>query len=317
MVFTLCRDGVNPVSTAQQIAQEIKNRIRTEIGDYISCSVGIAPNKLLAKLASEMKKPDGLTTIYPNSVTPDTSDDSYSITEALDCSELQDMCGLGRRTYKKLLLLNIHSFKELRECSQHFLKTHFGKHQGSTLHAMARGIGSTTINHIDEKSPPKSMGHAITLQKDTTDLLYCKAVLLKLSLRISKRMRNKKVAGRTIHTYIRFNDFSGTGGRTTLKQKTNNGHTLAYLAQDLLCEHAFHNKKLPYKPIRLLSVTVSNLSHENQQISLIETDENRTKAHTAMHEINQKFGDNTVEPLSTLNLEDMPPDVNGFSKRNE
>ena len=317
-ITNLRRDGVNPVSTGIKIAQEIKQRIRKEIGAYISCSIGIAPNKLMAKLGSEMKKPDGLTIIYPNNTQPpNTTEDTFSVTEALNRSELQDMCGIGRRTYKKLLLLNIHSFKNLHACSKFFLQTHFGKHQGTTLHAMARGIGSTHIGHIDDKTPPKSMGHAITLNKDTSDLLYCKAVILKLSLRVSKRMRNKKMQGRTVNLYIRFHDFSGAGGRVTINKKTNNGHTISYLAQDLLCEHTFAGKETLRKSIRLLSVTVSNLSPEDNQISLLETEENKTKAHAAMHKINEKFGDNTIEPLSTINLEDMPPDVNGFSKRNE
>src|SRR3989304_9219848 len=119
---------------AVSIALEIQERLATEIGDYLTCSVGISENKLLAKLASTQAKPDGIYYL-----------DQKSIFEALDKADLTDVCGIGFRLYRRLISAGIGDFKTLRACSLNFLYKNFGPFWSEHLYNLARGIDNSPM----------------------------------------------------------------------------------------------------------------------------------------------------------------------------
>src|SRR3990167_6048219 len=139
-VFSLDECFINITETeklwgnAVSIALEIQERLAVEIGDYLTCSVGISKNRLLAKLASTQAKPDGIYYL-----------DKKSIYEALDKADLTDVCGIGIGLYKRLISIGIGDFKTLRACSLNFLYKHFGPFWSEHLYNLARGIDNSPM----------------------------------------------------------------------------------------------------------------------------------------------------------------------------
>lgn len=160
-----------------RIALEIKQRIKNEIGSHITCSIGIAQNKFLAKLASEKKKPDGLTVVTEE-----------NLDEILLSSKLDDFCGIGRQILKKLQGMGIYTVVQLRQVPEIFV--------GRKLHNMAYGIDNSPV--IFNQPEAKSFSHSLTLPKETSDKNYVEAVLLYLCEKVARRMRRDNFCGRTV-----------------------------------------------------------------------------------------------------------------------
>ncbi|MDP2632630.1 MAG: DNA polymerase IV, partial [Candidatus Curtissbacteria bacterium] len=137
------------------IAFEIKDRLRAEIGDYMTCSCGVSHNKLLAKLAGEQIKPDGLFWI--------TEDNAISI---LDKSELMDVCGLGWGLNSHLKKLGIFDFPKLRSCPISFLHKHFGPFWSVHLYNIARGIDNSPVLPFSDLEDAKSVGRTYTTHQN-------------------------------------------------------------------------------------------------------------------------------------------------------
>lgn len=160
-----------------KMALEIKQRIREEIGEHVTCSIGIAKNKFLAKLASEKKKPNGLTMV---------TEENFD--EILLSSKLDDFCGIGRQILKKLQGMGIYTVAQLRQVPEVFV--------GRKLHNMAYGIDNSPV--IFNQLEAKSFSHSLTLPKETTDKNYVEAVLLYLCEKVARRMRAENFCGRTV-----------------------------------------------------------------------------------------------------------------------
>ncbi|MCL4366325.1 DNA polymerase IV, partial [Patescibacteria group bacterium] len=177
---------------AIEVAFEIKRRIKQEIGSYITCSVGISYNKLMAKLAGSLQKPDGLVVI-PN---------QKAAMETLDRIELDKICGIGPRIKKRLNNMGIFNFYQLRQAPLENLSASF-KSYGQILYNMARGIDYSVITPFYEKEEVKSIGHRHTIAHDTNDLVEIKQILLKLTELVARRLRTKNLVGKTIHCWYR------------------------------------------------------------------------------------------------------------------
>ena len=139
---------------AENIAYQLKSRIRQHFD--ITCSIGVAPNKLLAKLASEMKKPDGLTTIRPE-----------QISRTLEHLPIKELCGVGRKMERHLNLMSIYTCGELARCDEGRLTRKFGI-IGTRLKQMGQGIDDSPVIPAEEADEVKSVGHSMTLKRDIT-----------------------------------------------------------------------------------------------------------------------------------------------------
>ncbi len=261
--------------TAETIAYLIKARIRHNFG--ITCSIGIAPNKLLAKLASDMQKPDGLTII--------AADDVSRVLEAMPINEL---CGIGKKMQHHLNMMSIYTCGELGRCEEARLTRKFGI-IGSRLKLMGQGIDHSPVTPFSEEDEVKSVGHSRTLERDIDDPLEINRFLLQLSEMVGSRARRYNVSGKTIHLYVRYADFfSSWGKQTTLKSCINQSDEIYKAALSILATVNLE------QPVRLLGVSLSNLKHEAKQLPLFEDERKKLFATQAMDTINDRFGSMAV-----------------------
>ncbi len=256
------------------IAQGIKERIRKEEG--LTCSIGIAPNKMLAKLGSRLKKPDGLMVIHKE-----------EIGEILKDLPVEKLHGIGPKLAESLKSLGIFTCGELGRTPLTLLTKRFGV-IGERLKEMGLGKDETPLIPFDQKEEAKSIGHSVTLEEDTLDPQKLKKVLFQLSEKVSRRMRKEGYYGKRVTLTVRYCDFYTLTKQKTLSEETHSGSEIFRHSLEI-----FESLSHP-KPIRLLGVTVSLLRKEGVQLSLFEKKEKRESLLKAMDRINDRFGDWTL-----------------------
>ena len=266
--------------TPQRIAYLIKSRIKTRFG--LTCSIGIAPNKLLAKLASEMKKPDGLTIIRPEAV-PAT----------LQNLPVGELCGIGRQTSRQLALLGITTCGELAAFPREILRRKFGI-VGDQLLRMAQGIDDSPVIAAADEAQVKSIGHSTTLAQDLSDRSAIAVVLLQLAEMVGRRTRRHALAGRTLTLTVRYADF------TTFTRQQKQLQPLTLSADIYLAALKIFDAIVLEQPVRLLGISLSGWDEAVQQLSLFTGNEREMRLTAAMDSVNNKLGDFTVTFASLL-----------------
>jgi DNA polymerase-4 len=256
------------------IAQSIKSQIRER--EQLTCSIGVAPNKLLAKLGSRLKKPDGLVVIK--------KEDVGELLKDLPVSKLN---GIGPKLAEALNSIGIFTCGQLGKFPVSLLSKRFGV-IGERLHEMGLGLDDSPVLPFDEEEDAKSISHSVTLEEDTSDPNILRKVLLQLSEKVSKRMRKEGFYGRRIAITVRYSDFFTFSKQKTLSKWVNSGNELFKLASGVF-------ESIPHpKPIRLLGVGVSLLKKEWCQIDLFEKREKKDNLLKAMDRVNERFGDWTL-----------------------
>ncbi len=271
----------------ETIAYQIKARIRHELG--LTCSVGIAPNKLLAKLASDMKKPDGLTIITPD-----------RIRATLENLPVGDLCGVGKKLERQLsLYLNVQTCGELGRCDEGLLKKRFGI-VGTKLKQMGQGRDDSRVVPVEEGEQVKSVGHSMTLRKDVEKREDILRYLLQLAEMVGRRSRRYGVTGKTVSLFIRFTDFFTTiQKQVTLSCYINLSDEIYKAVVRLLDSMEIGQS------IRLLGISLSNLNNQQEeQISLFEPDRKKEELTKAMDAVNNRFGEFKVTFGSMLDTEE-------------
>ena len=267
--------------SAETIAYRIKALIKHRFD--ITCSIGIAPNKLLAKLASDLHKPDGLTVIIPEDVS-----------RLLEHMPVGELCGIGKKTAYQLKVMGINTCGELGRCDEARLTRKFGI-IGRRLTLMGQGIDDSPVAPFGEDDEVKSVGHSSTLERDIDDPAEIRRFLLQLSEMVGSRARRYGVAGKTISLYVRYADFfSSWGKQTTLKSYTNQSDEIYKAAMGILGTVELE------QPVRLLGVSLSNLQQEPEQLPLFIEDRKKLEATRAMDAVNQRFGNMVVTYGSLL-----------------
>ncbi|WP_243371584.1 DNA polymerase IV [Geotalea sp. SG265] len=261
--------------TPENIAHQLKARIRERFG--LTCSIGIAPNKLLAKLASDMQKPDGLTFIPLDQVAP-----------VMDRTPIRDMCGIGKKTEKALTMLGIRTCGDLGRFPVKLLRQKFGI-VGEALHRMGLGMDDSPVVPTDESDQVKSVGHSMTLEHDLEKREEILRYLLQLAEMVGRRMRRYGVTGKTVCLSVRYADFYTNFSRQlTLPRYTNLSADIYHGAVTLL------DSVQLAQPVRLLGVKLSNLRHQDEQLSLFEGERKKAHLAKAMDEVNSRFGEFSV-----------------------
>ncbi len=230
------------------IARSIKDSILEK--ERLTCSIGVAPNKLLAKLGSGLKKPDGLVVIKKEEV--------EKVLRDLPVSKL---FGIGPRLEEALNSLGIFTCGQMEKFPVSLLTKRFGV-IGERLHQMALGMDDSPVIPFDEEEDAKSISHSITLEEDSSDPQLLRKVLLRLSEKASRRMRKEGYYGRRIAITVRYSDFYTFSKQKTVSQWTNSGNEIFRQALEI-----FESISHP-KPIRLLGVGVSHLKKEWCQLDL-------------------------------------------------
>ena len=231
--------GSKLLGTPLDISEALQHRIREEW--LLPCSIGLAPNKLLAKMASDMKKPNGLTVLRLRDVPRMLWDKPCGM-----------LFGIGNKTAEKLLKLRIATIGELAAADERMLIKHFGS-VGSWMKAAAHGIDHAEVNPNRERN--KSIGHTTTLPQDVTEREEVFRILLNLSDQTGRRLRRQKLVASTVQITIRRPDMTTITRSHTLSAPTQSAEEINREARKLFVKHWPEGS-----PIRLLGVTLQNLT---------------------------------------------------------
>jgi len=266
------------------MAATIKRVVREETG--LTISAGLAPSKFVAKIASDLEKPDGLTVVWPDRVQA-----------FLDPLPIDKMWGVGKQTQGRLHRLGIRTIGDLSRFPAEVLEEHFGKH-GTKMHQLALGIDERAVFPWSEA---KSIGHEETFSQDIIERDAARKEILSLAEKVAPRMRREGVSGRTITLKVKYSDFVQVTRSATLSALTSDGHTLFSTACGLM-----DKTDVGRKPIRLLGVSVSQLSHcsaSAEQLSLFgegETLSKRKHLNSALDSVSERFGEDALRPATLL-----------------
>lgn len=270
----------------KKVAQEIKRRIREEIGEWITCSIGISYNKLMAKLAGSLQKPDGLVVIPSQK----------AAIKVLDQVALEEVCGIGRAVRARLNKMGIFNFKQLRQVPLAILLISF-KSYGQFLYDAARGVDHTPLVPFYEKEEVKSLGHRLTINHDTDDPAEIKQILLKRCEMVAQRARAKNLVGKTIHCWYRNYHFEGFGRQTTVIY-TNDGLEIFKSAWGIF-QKIWNGGK-----IRMIGASLSNLKPANpQNLSFLEDEKRKELINSLLDKVNHQFGEWTLQRGILLSLD--------------
>lgn len=257
-----------------EIAQKLKKRIREEVG--VTCSVGIGPNKLLAKMAAGLQKPDGLVML--------SREDIPFLIWPLPVREL---FGVGSAYEKHLKKLNIHTIGDLAKYPAELLRRKFGIY-GMVLWHFANGMDSSPVDP-DSLSSSKSMGQQITLPRDYRGD-EIKAVILELSDLVAYRVRAGGYKGKTVVLTLRDPALDWISRRHTLSEYTDLASDISRAALHLLEQHWS-----PSRPVRLVGVSLTSLvPNRLEQMSLFGEKEKIKRAETACDYIRDRYGKGAV-----------------------
>lgn len=260
------------------IGRQIKSKIRSRVS--LTASVGVAANKFVAKVASELEKPDGLVVVAPG--------EEGDFLSPLPVGRLW---GVGKVAGAELQAMGILTIGQLARTPAAHLKARFGPH-GPDLLELARGLDDRPV---EPDAAPKSMGAEETFERDTRDVELVRATLRGQSERVARELRAGGYAGRTVTLKLRFADFS-TITRAQTGDPTQNG-----LAIYRRVEALFSRVRLT-QAVRLIGVSVSMLgSSSSGQLSLLEPDAARTeRLARAVDRLAARFGDEVVRPASLV-----------------
>ncbi len=228
---------------AREIAREIQNNVREKEG--LSCSIGVGENKLVAKIASDFQKPNGITVVLPNSTR-----------RFLQNLPVRKLYGVGKRTEEVLRGLTITTIGELAAYDKQRLMSYFGK-WGIYLHLLANGIDASTVEEGDDM---KSIGREITFDEDTDDYPTIEQTLVLLADDVCNEAVHQGYSFRTITIKVRFSSFETHTRQRTLKRLHSDRETINDVARELI--QPFLETK---QRMRLLGVRLSGLKIYGRQ----------------------------------------------------
>ena len=253
------------------IAYEISKRVREEL--KFTVNIGVAHNKLLAKMASDFQKPNRVHTLYEK-----------EIPRKMWNLPISELFMVGRRTLPKLYNMNIKTIEDLAKTDKNLLIKKFGKF-GKVMWEYANGIDDSEVNYLKQK--PKGVGNSTTVSQDITNIEKIEEVLLALTEHTTYRLRKHNMLGNVVSVQLRTSDFKNYSHQRKLNFSTNSTKEIFKTAKELV-RQLYNNE-----PIRLIGIRIDNLCEEEEkQISLFE-DQNikkQEKLDKVVDNIKDKFG---------------------------
>jgi DNA polymerase IV len=264
--------------TPEAIGHEIKQRILSGTG--LTASVGIGPNRLIAKLGSEFRKPDGLTVVTPEQVL-----------DFLAPMPVSNLRGLGQQTLKIFNRLGIRTVAQLRSIPLPQLQQHLGEKAAASFHRQAFGIASDEI--VSDRRR-KSISKETTFEVDIQDPTVLHAVLRGLAADVARTARREGLSGYVVTLKIRFAGFD-----TYTRQHKRTTPTCDERAMFKTAWQLFLDSKLPQKPVRLIGIGISDWSEDQPaQADLFDQPERREDDRRLLETIDaitEKFGSNLLQ----------------------
>lgn len=260
------------------LARRIKQEVREATG--LTCSIGLAPVKFLAKIASDLDKPDGLSILYPDKVEAFL----YSL-------PVEQIPGVGKAMRQAIQELAVRTCGDVLRYPKPFWERRFGK-AGITLHERAQGIDPRLVEPF---TPPKSESAETTFDTDTQDRAYLKSWLFRHADRVGRTLRKQHLQGRVVTLKIKYADFRTITRRVTLETPVCATESIYETACDLLAHVRLEGK------VRLIGLGVSGFDNQPHQLSLPfgtkadpDREKRRAKLDHIMDELQSKFGKTSV-----------------------
>lgn len=292
---------LNFFDNIEAIASSIKNDIKNKFGAYITCSIGVGPNKLIAKLVSDLKKPNGLFIV-----------NEANIQEVLQTISLRDFCGIGHKIEMRLNKLGVYSVSDLQNIDINILYTEFGNVSGSFLKNASLGISYDTVAHTSIKIKPKSISHQHTLYKNTKNIKVIKANIAHLTGMVTARLRKQNMKTTKIALWIRDKDKIAYGENISISRYIDTNHEILHVVNILF------NKlyaKIKLKEVRLIAVGLSGLNtKDNVPNSIFSEDVKQEKLNQTIDTINEKFGKFSIVQANTLLADTTKTKISSFLK---
>lgn len=267
-------DSLNLFGSPLEIGRMIRKEIKERFG--LNATVGIAPNKLMAKLAADISKPDGLMQLRQEDIPP-----------RLEKLPVDTLWGIGKKLARKLNTLGIKTCGQLGSAPVSLLRSNFGI-IGERLKLMGMGIDSSRV--VSNEEAAKSIGHSMTLPHDIWDEKDIEAYMLKLSEMVGRRARRYKLAGDIVAVTIRYKSFKTFTRQLKINRYVNDTHDIYNTAIEII-------KGIELKDsIRLLGVSIYGLksSEDSAQLNLLEDHIKKENLLKTADSINDRHGDSTV-----------------------
>lgn len=268
--------------STEAIARRIKQEVHDELALVIS--IGVAPNKFLAKIASDLEKPDGFVVL-----------EAANVQAFLDPLPVSRLWGVGKVTEQQLHALNIHNVADLRQLTEIELTRHLGQ-LGEHLWRLAHGEDDRSVT---PEHTAKSISHETTFARDVTDPEILHAVLLNLTEQVAARLRIKNFRGRKVQLKLRFSDFHTITRAHTLNTSTNSTQELWHTAQRLLDKNLTTGRPA----IRLIGMGVGGFEADQPPTQLGMFDEPQAEAKKLdqlADTINHRFGDKLLSRARSI-----------------
>lgn len=275
----------------ETVAREIKQRIKREIGDWLTVSVGIGPSRFLAKLGSSLHKPDGLDVI--------SSENFQSVYANL---KLDNLHGIKLRNMIRLNMAGIYTVRQMYEAPVQRLKSAFHSILGYYWYVRLRGY------EIDDAEfSRKSYGQSYAIYRATADDTELARLFCKLVEKMGRRMRMGGYAARGIHCFLQYIDYSFWHQGKTLPE-------LIYASADIFRETMKLCRSAPVKkPVRLIAVSCFHLGKNPLcQLSLFSDEQKKRSLTLALDRISERFGNFIIYPATMLGTNDKVPDRIAF-----
>lgn len=284
--ITPCKHLGNPIEIAQNLQSEILKELD------LPCSIGIAPNKFMAKMASDMQKPSGLTVLRKR----DLSSKLWPLS-------IEEMHGIGEKTAEKLRVINITTIGELAQADVYQLKHILGIN-GERLKNRANGIDPRPVDP-EAVNEFKSIGSSQTLAEDTINETDIRKLMHLLSDNVERRLKRKQAAGRNVQLMIRYHDHRTITRSKKLPSYIENKTDILNVANELFQKH------WDLEPIRLLGITVQDVEEKQNiahQLNLFtyESEAHKEKLYEAIDMLSRKYGKDTFTQLHDQIAEEQP-----------
>ena len=268
-------------------ANEISKRVKEELG--FTVNIGVANNKLLAKMASDFQKPDRVHTLYKEEI----STKMWKL-------PVSELFMLGKKTVPKLYNMQIKTIGDLAKTDKNLLIKKFGKH-GLQMWEYANGIDDSEVKYKKEK--PKGVGNSITLPYNLSSTEELNKILLALTEQVTYRLRKYNLLANTVNVQLRTKDFEDKSHQGKLMCATSTTKEIYSKAKELL--EQMYKKGTQ---IRLVGIRVDNLVEKDKmQLSLFDNHENEKheKLDKAIDELKSKYGYNSITIAGKMDVGDI------------
>ncbi|MBI2870960.1 MAG: DNA polymerase IV [Candidatus Omnitrophica bacterium] len=267
----------DPVEAAYLMKAMIRHHFK------LTASVGIGPNKLIAKLASGLKKPDGLVWIP-----------QAQVQAALENLPVDELCGIGPRTKGHLLNLGVTTCGGLAQIPIRLLHQKFGIIWGDLLHKMSQGVSESPVVPYTQAPEAKSMGHSHTLNHDARDREDIETTIQMLAEKVGRRLRRDKMQGKVVTLVVRLAGFETFVRQEVQPAPIDSGAAITQAAMAIFDDMGWRGR-----PVRMLGVSAGALTARGvRQLELFEEERGERRLIEALDRIRDKYGERAIAPAT-------------------